>query len=79
MLYLLWFLSLIAIFWLGYKLGDITKKVKSVEQVVKQKMAKPVEEEPTSEVIDPLDPVQEAIYEHKKMMEKLNGKQSDNS
>lgn len=71
MLYILWFLSLIAVFWLGYKLGDIAKQVKAVEEAVKQKVDKPAEA-PTSEVIDPYDEVQTAIYEHDQLMKKMN-------
>jgi hypothetical protein len=75
MIYLLWFLSLILAFIAGFKLGDITKKVHQLEEIVKQKIDKPVERpEPTSEVIDPLDEVQTAMYEYKIMMEKLNPK-----
>lgn len=44
-----------------------------LEEVIKSKVdKKPEPEEPKSTVIDPLDPIQEAIYEHNKMMERLN-------
>jgi len=60
-------------FWLGYKLRDLTNKVQDLQEVIKEKIDKPKEvEEPKSEVIDPLDEVQTAIYEHNKMMERLN-------
>lgn len=75
MIYLIWFLSLLAAFFLGYKFGDLTKKVKAVEQAVKQKLDKKpakIQQEPVSSIIDPLDEIQTAIYERNKMMEKLN-------
>lgn len=71
MIYLVWIISLIATFYLGYRFGELEKKVKQVQQVLKQKIDKPPEE-PQSEIIDPLDEVQTAMYEHRKMMEKLN-------
>lgn len=73
MLYILWFLSVVAVFLLGYKLGDITKHIKTVEEAVKQKVDRPAEV-PASEVIDPYDEVQTAMYEHDKLMERLNPK-----
>lgn len=72
MIYLAWLLSLLAAFTLGYKIGDLTKQVKTLQQAVKAKADKPAKKEPVSEVIDPYDEVQTAIYERNKMMEKLN-------
>lgn len=70
-----WVLSLIAVFLLGYYLRGLKKKLADIEEVLKSKVdKKPEVEEPVSEIIDPLDPVQQAIYEHKVMMDKLNGK-----
>jgi len=75
MTYLIWLLSLLASFTLGYKLGDLTKQIKSLQQAVKEKVDKPVKEEPVSEIIDPYDPVQTALYEREKMMARLNPKE----
>lgn len=73
MIYLVWLLSLAAAFGLGSKLHDITSKIEAVQTLLKEKVDKqPDEPEPVSEVIDPLDEVQTAMYEHHKMMEKLN-------
>lgn len=72
---LAWTTSLIAIFLFGRYIGNIAKHITELEEVVKSKVdTKPVIEEPSSEVIDPYDPVQTAIYEHSKMMEKINPK-----
>jgi len=72
MLYLVWFLSLIVVYYLGYKQGDLVKKVRSIEETIKKKIDKPIEEEPTSDFIDPFDEVSEAKYQHEVMMKKLN-------
>lgn len=73
MAYILWSLSLFATFTLGYKLGDITKKLTVVEQILKEKVdKKPEPEEPVSNFIDPYDEVQTAIYERDKLMKKMN-------
>jgi len=68
-----WILSLIAIFFVGYHYRGLTKKIEYLEEVIKSKIdKKPEPEEPKSTIIDPLDEVQEAIYEHKRMMARLN-------
>lgn len=72
MLYLIWFLSLVTTYFVGYRQGEITKKIKTIEESVKQKINKPPEEEPKSDFIDPTDEVAEAIYEHEQMMKKMN-------
>lgn len=71
-----WLVSLVVVFLLGRYLGNISKRITQLEEVVKSKIDKPEEVEPESTIIDPLDPVQEAMYEHKKMTEKLNGSDS---
>ena len=73
MLYIAWFLSVVMSFYAGYKLRDLTKKIEVLQEVVKEKIDKPKEpEEPKSQVIDPLDPVQTAMYEHELLMKRLN-------
>lgn len=70
-----WVASLIVVFILGYEWRSMKNTIAVLEQEVKNKMDKPAPEpEPESTVIDPLDPIQNAIYEHNVMMEKLNGK-----
>jgi len=70
-----WLGSLLVAAICGYKLRDLVKKVEHLQEVVKSKVDKqPEPEEPKSQLIDPLDPVQNAIYERNKMMEKLNGR-----
>ena len=67
-----WTLSLIATFLLGYHYRDLTKKVEHLEKVVKSKEDRKVVEEAKSQLIDPSDEIQNAIYEHERMMKKLN-------
>lgn len=71
MIYFLWFFSLVTAFFLGYFLRGINNRVKILEQEVKKKNS-PVIEEPKSTIVDPLDPVQEAEWNQKEMMRKLN-------
>lgn len=72
MIYIAWIISLVVTFYLGYKFGELEKKVKKIQETVKQKIDKPKQEEPQSEIIDPLDEVQTAMYEHKQLMKRLN-------
>lgn len=66
-------LTAVACFLLGYYFRDTRQRVKQIEEVLEQKIDKPKEpEEPQSIVIDPLDPVQTAIYEQQQMMKRLN-------
>lgn len=71
-----WVLSLIVAFLLGRYLSNLNKRIVVLEEVVKSKVDKKPEPEevPPSTLIDPLDEVQTAIYEHTKLMEELNGK-----
>ena len=70
-----WVVSLIATYFLGHYIANITKKVAELEKVITMKVDKtPEPKEPVSELIDVTDPIQTAIYEHKLLMEKLNGK-----
>lgn len=75
MLYIIpaWLGSLVAVYMLGYHMRGLTKRIDQLEEVIKSKVdKKPLPEEPQSMVIDPLDPVQEAQWEHQQMMKKLN-------
>lgn len=73
MIYLAWVLSLVATFFLGYYLRNVVEKINTIEKAVKAKVDKrPQLEEPKSELIDLDDPVKEAMYRHKREMEKLN-------
>ena len=75
MIYLTWLLSLLAVFSLGYHFRDIREQIKRIDSILKARDDKKVaEEEPKSELIGPYDPVQQARYEHDKLMEKLNPK-----
>ena len=68
-----WVISCIASFYLGHYLKGLAKKIAVVEEAVKMKIDKPpVVEDPPSTLIDPLDPVQEAIYEHEQLMKRMN-------
>jgi hypothetical protein len=68
-----WLASVVLAALYGYHFRGLTKKIEHLEQAIQTKVGKqPEPEEPKSEVIDPLDEVQTAMYEHKKMMEKLN-------
>jgi len=68
---LLWALSVVAAFGLGYYFHSLNEKIHRLEQEVRQKIDKPPEE-PSSEIIDPFDEVQQAQYELKKRMQDLN-------
>lgn len=73
MFYVLWALSLAISFGIGYVARGVHNKLVELEEIVKTKVDKPRElEEPTSEVIDVLDPIQTAIYEHQKEMKRMN-------
>ncbi len=73
MFYMAWVLSLAFSFYLGYRSRDLIKKVETVQEILKSKVDKqPTQEEPKSEIIDPLDPVKEAMYEQHQMMKRLN-------
>lgn len=66
-------MSLIAVYCLGYYLHKLKDKVETLEEVIKSKVDKqPEPEEPISTLIDPLDPIQTAIYERDKMFKKMN-------
>lgn len=66
-------LTCIATFLLGYHFRGLSKKFEYLEQVVQTKVSKKLEpEEPKSEVLDPMDEIQEAQYQHRLMMERLN-------
>lgn len=68
-------IACIASFFLGYHFRGLTSRVAQLEETIKQKIDKPVEiEEPQSEIIDPDDPIQEAIYERDQLMRKINSK-----
>lgn len=68
-----WVVSCIAVFLVGYHYRGIVKKVESLEAEVKLKIDRPVvEPEVESELIDPLDEVQTAIYERDQLMKRLN-------
>lgn len=68
-----WIATCIAMFFLGYHLRGLTKKIEHLEEVIQTKVSRKVVEEPKSVVIDPDDAIQEALYQHKIMMDKLNG------
>lgn len=68
-----WVVSCIATFFFGFHYRGIVKKVESLEAEVKLKIDKPViEPEAGSQLIDPLDPVAEAIWEHEQLQKRLN-------
>lgn len=73
MFYLAFVVSLIAAFFLGYNYRGLTKRVIEIEKTIAQKIDKPKEiEDSPSEIIDPYDSVQQALYEAKKQQDKLN-------
>lgn len=71
MVYIIWIASLGVAFYLGYHFRTIDRKIEILEQEVKKKIDKPVEK-PESTLIDPLDPVKEAIYQAEQFNKKLN-------
>lgn len=73
MIYIAWVLTLIAAFTLGYIFRNLTDRVKIVEEKLEKKIKQDIKtEERPSLLIDPLDSVQEALWQQKKLMEKLN-------
>lgn len=73
MLWILWAISLVAAFSLGYLLQGLLSKIKRLEEEVKKKVDKkePAPEK-KSELIDPYDPVQTAQWELTQRMKDLN-------
>lgn len=68
-----WVASLVAVYLLGYCMRGLVKRVVELEQVLQSKLDKPpLPEEPSSIIIDELDPVQVAIRERDELMRKLN-------
>lgn len=68
-----WVVSCIATFWLGFYLRGLAKKVVELSQELTMKVdRKPQPEEPKSTLLDPDDPVQEAIWQHQQMQKRLN-------
>lgn len=73
MIYLAWAITTAATFVLGYMFRQLADRVKALEHQLKQKIDRPKPtEEPKSLLLDPLDPVQQAIWEREKMMERIN-------
>lgn len=71
---LVWVITLVCAFFLGYFLRGLTKKIAQLEEAITMKVdKKPEPEEPKSQLIDPTDEVQNAIWEREQMMKKLNG------
>lgn len=68
-----WIATLVLAFMLGYWHRGIIKKIEVLEEAVKAKVDKqPEPEESVSQLIDPLDPIQEAIAERDRMLKELN-------
>lgn len=66
-------IAIIASFLLGYHLRGMKNKIVELEEVVKSKVDKKVEpEEPKSRLIDPDDPIQEAIWKREQEMKRMN-------
>jgi hypothetical protein len=73
MIVFIWILSLYAAFYLGSRLGDITRELKAIQRLLAEKTSKPKPVEvPKSTLIDPDDPVQTAQFEHEQLMKRLN-------
>ncbi len=71
---LAWVLSIMGAFYLGYMLSSIRQKLDDMKMVFQEQAEKkkPIEVEPPSSLIDVLDPIQTARYEHEKMMREMN-------
>lgn len=67
-----WVLSLVGAYLLGYHIADIRKRIADLASIIKSKVDKEPIEEPKSEIIDPDDPVKEAMWEHEQMLKRLN-------
>lgn len=68
-----WIATLLATYLFGYYIRGLTKKIAELEKIVQSKVdKKPIKEEPASVLVDVTDEVQEAMWEHKQLMERLN-------
>lgn len=72
MIPLAWVLSLAGAFFLGYHYRRLNNKVQELEIEVKKKITKPEEIEPKSVLIDPLDPIKEAMWQAEQLNKRLN-------
>lgn len=72
LLIVLWILSVVLSFVLGCYIAKINIKFVAIQEVVENMVNPKPLEEPSSQLIDPLDPVAEAIYERDKIMKELN-------
>lgn len=69
-----WIVTVVASFMLGYHLRGLKKRIEILEEAIQSKVdKKEPDPEPPSEVIDPLDQIQTAQFEHAQMMKRLNG------
>lgn len=71
MLYIIWLISLVMVFFVGYHFRTIDNKIEILEEEVKKKIDRP-EEKPESLVVDVLDPIQEAQFELEQNQKRLN-------
>lgn len=71
MLVLGWIISVIAAACIGYWFKSITAKIQHIETVIAKKVDKPPDT-PDSVLIDPTDPIQEAMLQQQEVMRRLN-------
>lgn len=72
-LILAWAVTLVAAYVLGYHVRGLAKKIEHLEQVIQSKVdKKPEPPEPVSTLIDPADPVQEAIWAREQELKRMN-------
>lgn len=69
---LAWVLSCIATFFVGYHYRELKVALASLRVSLEKKKDVPTQNEGKSVFIDPLDPIQQAKYEHERMMKELN-------
>lgn len=72
MIELAWIVSVCLSLYIGYLYRDIRDKVNSFKISLEKKVEKTPTEETKSSVIDALDPIQQAKFEHARLMKRMN-------
>lgn len=68
-----WMITVAGAYFLGYYLHRMKQRIEILEETVKMKIdKKPVVKEPESSLLDPLDEIEEAKWQHAQLMKKLN-------
>lgn len=69
-----WMLSVLLACWLGYKLSALQAAIEALQATLRRRPESVEPQQPISTLIDPDDPISQAVWERERMMKKLNGK-----